>query len=74
MKLTTYIRKDGTTVVKKGRWRVLEIDKRPHGGYCCMVIEKRFLIKMEGFHGTSLPTLPSAKKWGISKAKELGII
>jgi len=74
MKANWYKRKDGTTVMKVGKWKVLEISKRPHGKYCCLVFSSGYCIASEGYHGTFLKTLKMAKDWGISKAKEKNII
>jgi hypothetical protein len=74
-KLKTYTRKDdGTVVVKKGRWILLEVFKRPHGWYSCSVFNKGKCVSFNGYHVKCLPTISSAKKWGISKAEELKII
>lgn len=71
MKLKTYKRKDGTTVVKNGRWILLEIFKRPHGWYSCSVFNKGKCVLFNGYYCRSIS---SAKKWGIEKAKQLKII
>lgn len=69
-----YTRKDKTIVYKKGRYKVLEIFKRPHGKYCCAVFYMGNSVACEGYFGTFLKTISSAKKWGIATAKELKII
>lgn len=71
---TWYKRKDGTYVFKVGKYRVLEIFKRPHKGYCCLVIDKGFNVDAEGYFTTSLPKKYLAIRWGIKKAKEHGIL
>lgn len=69
-----YQRLDGTLVYKVGRYKVLEIFKRPHNGFSCLVFKLGCAIWSEGSFGTFFPTPTEAKKWGISKAKELKII
>ena len=74
MKGVWYKRKDGVEIFKVGMYKVLEIEKRPHGGYCLFVYYKGIFKSGEGYFGTSLPTLLMAKIYGLKKAKELNII
>ncbi len=74
MKGVWYVRKDKTHVLKIGRYKVLEIFKRPHGSYCCIISTKGSEVWCEGYLGTSLPTFLIAKNYGLKKAKELNII
>ena len=69
-----YRRKDGTTVFKSGRYKVLEIHLRPGKFYCCFVFDRGRVISGNGYHSAALKTLGKAMKWGIRKAKELNII
>jgi len=74
MKGNWYIRKDGVKVFKKGRYKVIEIFKRPHGGYCVQIFEMERIKAGEGYFGTSLPKMNLAVTWGLKRAKELKII
>ena len=70
-----YVRKsDGMLVFKKGRYKVLEIWKRPHGKYACVVYDKKKVVSSQGYFGTYLTSKIYAKVWGFAKAKELNII
>lgn len=74
MKAKWYQRKDETLVYKVGNYRVLEISKRPHKGYCCIVLYKGGIIGSNGYFTASLPKPYLAVRWGINKAKEFKII
>ena len=73
-KISWYKRKDGTEVMKSGNWKLLEIFKRPHKGYCCMVFDKGKCVSSEGYFGTSLPKKHFSVRWGCKKARELNIL
>ena len=74
MKIKNYIRKDKTHVYKKGKYKLFEFSKRPHGGYCCFVFNKGGVVSGEGYHGTSLPFKFHAVKYGMRICRELKII
>jgi hypothetical protein len=66
--------KDKTVIIKNGRYKVLQIFKRPHGRYCCLVFNRGECVSGNGYFATALPKKHLAVRWGISKATELGII
>lgn len=73
-KVEWYTLKDKTFILKVGRYKVLEIYKRPHKGYCCVVYDRSVAITSEGYHGTSLPQKHFAVRWGCKKARELNLM
>lgn len=73
MKAKWYKRKDKTEVLKMGKWKVLEIFKRPGGFYCCFVWNKGEVIATNGYHASALPKKYHAIRWGCKKIIELGI-
>lgn len=73
MKTNWYKRKDGTLVLKIGNWKALEIWKRPHKGYACLVLDKGSPVVSEGYFTSSLPKKYFAVRWGCKKLRELGL-
>lgn len=71
MKSTWYKRKDGTHVRKVGRYKVLEIFKRPHGGWCCFVYHNGEYMGSEGYFACFLPKKHDAVRWGCKNLKEI---
>lgn len=74
MKAVWYKRKDGTHVLKYGKWKLLEITKKSNGEYRfykCLVFNKGNVVAAEGLHGSSLREKYHAVRWGCKKAKEL---
>ena len=77
MNFNWYKRKDGVTVLKVGRRKVLEIFKRPGGFWACFVfsqIKKDTLLAANGYFASALPKKYHAVRWGMKKARELKII
>lgn len=73
-KANWYIRKDKTTVLKIGNWKALEISKRPHGGYYCLVLDHGRSRSAEGYFGTSLPKKYHAVRYGCKKLREFKLM
>ena len=73
-KLNWYVRLDKTHVLKRGQYKLLEIFKRPHKGYCCFIYDKGEVVCSEGYHGTSLPQRHFAVRLGCKKARELKLM
>lgn len=72
--MTWYKRKDGVYVLKQGKWKVLEIFKRPGKFWCCFVFDKGSVVAGNGYFASALPKRYHAVRWGCKKARELNII
>lgn len=66
--------KDGTDIFRIGRYNAIQIFKRPHGGYCCIVFDKGKCIAMNGYHATSLAKKYHAVRYGTRVLREQKII
>jgi hypothetical protein len=40
-----------------------DLEKRPHGGWSCVILYKKYPIASEGFFTKSLPTMKHVKEW-----------
>lgn len=66
-------RKDKTSVVMIGRYKVLEIFKRPGKFWCCMIFSKGTMIESRGYFTSQFPQKHFAVRWGCKRLRELGI-
>jgi hypothetical protein len=74
LKTKWYIRKDGTHVMKRGNYKVLEVFKRPGIFWCCFVFKKGKVVSGNGYFASTFHSKGMAANWGKKKAKELKII
>ncbi len=61
--------KNGTEIFKQGRYKVLQIFKRPHGGYCCFIFNKGIVVSGNGYYATAFPNKYFAFRWGFNRGK-----
>lgn len=74
MKIKWIKLKDGTDILRIGRYNALQIFKRPHKGYACFVFDKGKCVVTNGYHGTSLPKKYLAVRFGMNALRERKII